>query len=338
MIAMKLIIQIPCYNEAGSLPVTLRELPREVPGFDAVEWLIIDDGSSDDTVQVARRCGVDHVVPLKRNKGLATGFLAGLDRCLALGADVIVNLDADNQYHAGDIPKLVKPIVDGQADVVIGVRPISDIAYFSPIKKLLQKFGSWVVRKASATEIEDAPSGYRAFSREAAMKINVFNSYTYTLETIIQAGQLKLDMTSVPIRVNGFLRESRLVRSIRSYVQRSILMILRASIIYSPFRFFMRVCGSLLLLAGISASFFLVRLLTSGQVHQPSLAIAAILAGAALLTTLIAVLGDLISTNRRLLEDIRFRVRKLEADGLGAFEDEAPLLRKPDLVKRSGAL
>src|SRR5690606_4864832 len=234
----KLIIQIPCFNEAGTLAIALSALPREVPGFDKVEWLIIDDGCTDNTVEVARANGVDHVVRHTRNQGLARGFMNGLQACLEHGADVIVNTDADNQYNADDIPLLTQPILDRRADIVVGARPIQTIQHFSPIKKLLQKLGSWVVRVASKTNIPDAPSGFRAISRAAARRLVVFSDYTYTLETIIQAGQKNMAITSVPIRVNGDLRPSRLVKSIPSYIQRSIVTIIRVFVIYRPFRFF----------------------------------------------------------------------------------------------------
>lgn len=219
---MKLIIQIPCYNEASTLAIALAELPRDVEGFDKVEWLIINDGCTDNTVEVAKDNGVDHVVNFPRNCGLAKAFLAGVDACLRLGADIIVNTDADNQYCAADIPKLVAPLLDGKAEIVIGARPINDIEHFSPIKKVLQRFGSRIVRITSNTDIPDAPSGFRAMSRNAAMQLHVFNQYTYTLETIIQAGQKGIVTTSVPIRTNADLRPSRLVKSISSYVRRSI--------------------------------------------------------------------------------------------------------------------
>ncbi|MGB5584186.1 MAG: glycosyltransferase family 2 protein, partial [Gammaproteobacteria bacterium] len=244
---MKLIIQIPCFNEAETLAITLADLPREVPGFDQVEWLIIDDGSTDDTVKVALDNGVDHVVRHPRNQGLAQGFMNGLDACLSHGADVIVNTDADNQYNAEDIPALVAPILEGKAEIVVGARPIKTIEHFSPAKKLLQKLGSWVVRAASQADIPDAPSGFRAMSRNAAQRLMVFNDYTYTLETIIQAGQKNMAITSVPIRVNEDLRPSRLVKSIPSYIKRSIGTIIRIFIIYRPFRFFVTI-GALLFL------------------------------------------------------------------------------------------
>lgn len=235
---MKLIIQIPCYNEEGTLAIALGALPREVPGFDTVEWLIIDDGSKDDTIKVAQESGVDHIVRHTRNEGLAKGFMNGLDACLRLGADVIVNTDADNQYNADDIPALTKPITDGEADLVVGARPIETIEHFSPVKKMLQKLGSWVVRVASRTDIPDAPSGFRAMSRKAAQQMMVFNEYTYTLETIIQAGQKNMAITSVPVRVNEDLRPSRLFKSIPSYIRRSVITIVRIFVVYRPFRFF----------------------------------------------------------------------------------------------------
>ena len=229
---MKLLIQIPCFNEAETLAIALAALPRVVAGFDTVEWLIIDDGSQDETVRVARENGVDHVISHTRNQGLAYGFMTGLDACLRLGADVIVNTDADNQYNADDIPALTAPILEHRADIVVGARPIDTIEHFSFVKKLLQKLGSWVVRVASKTDIPDAPSCFRAMSRAAAQRLIVFNDYTYTLETIIQAGQKNMAITSVPVRVNEDLRPSRLMKSIPSYIKRSIGTIIRIFIIF----------------------------------------------------------------------------------------------------------
>lgn len=303
---MKLIIQIPCYNEAGTLAIALAALPRRVLGFDSVEWLIIDDGSSDDTVRVAREHGVDHVVRHTRNQGLARAFMTGLDACLRLGADVIVNTDADNQYNADDIPALTKPILEHRADIVVGARPIEMIEHFSPVKKVLQKLGSWVVRVASKTDIPDAPSGFRAMSRTAAQRLMVFNDYTYTLETIIQAGQKNMAITSVPIRVNGDLRPSRLVKSIPSYIKRSIVTIIRIFIIYRPFRFFGSI-GVVLFSAGllIGLRFLWKYLGGEGEGHVQSLILAALLLGMGFQTLLIAVVADLLAANRKLLEDIR---------------------------------
>ena len=248
---MKLILQIPCFNEAETLPVTLACLPRSVPGFDRVEWLVVDDGSADSTAEVARRHGVDHVVRLPRNRGLARAFSCGIEASLGAGADVIVNLDADNQYDARDIPKLVAPILSGEAQLVVGSRSIETIGEFSPLKKLLQRLGSWVVRIASRTSVPDAPSGFRAMSRDAASQLNVFSDYTYTLETIIQAGQRGMAVSSVPVRTNAALRPSRLMKGIPSYVRRSILTIVRIFMTYRPFEFF-AIPGAISLLAGLA--------------------------------------------------------------------------------------
>lgn len=304
---MKLIIQIPCYNEAGTLAIALAALPREVAGFDSVEWLIIDDGSSDNTVEVAKANGVDHVVRHTRNQGLARGFMTGLDACLRLGADVIVNTDADNQYNADDIPALTTPILEGKADIVVGARPIEAIEHFSPAKKFLQKLGSWVVRVASKTDIPDAPSGFRAISRDAAQRLMVFNDYTYTLETIIQAGQKNMAITSVPIRVNGDLRPSRLVKSIPSYIKRSIVTIIRIFVIYRPFRFFGTI-GAVLFGAGflIGLRFFWHYLGGEGGGHIQSLILAGALLVMGVQTLLVAFLADLLAANRKLLEEVRF--------------------------------
>ena len=235
---MKLIIQIPCYNEAETLEIALNDLPKHIDGIDEIEYLIINDGSKDNTVEVAKSWGVNYVVNFKRNKGLAKGFMAGLNECLKQGADIIVNTDADNQYCGEDIEKIVRPILEGKADMVIGARPIDQTAHFSWLKKKLQHFGSWVVRKASNTDTPDAPSGFRAYSREAAMKMNVINEYTYTLETIVQAGRNKMAIMSVPIRTNGELRPSRLFHSMMGYVKKSMLTILRAYMMYRPLMFF----------------------------------------------------------------------------------------------------
>ncbi|MCX7107420.1 MAG: glycosyltransferase family 2 protein [Methylococcales bacterium] len=307
---MKLIIQIPCYNEAGTLAIALAALPRQVPGFDVVEWLIIDDGSVDETVKVARENGVDHVVRHTSNQGLARGFMNGLDACLRLGADVIVNTDADNQYNADDIPALTLPILEHRADIVVGARPIETIEHFSLVKKLLQKLGSWVVRVASNTDIPDAPSGFRAMSRNAAQRLMVFNDYTYTLETIIQAGQKNMAITSVPIRVNGDLRPSRLVKSIPSYIKRSIVTIVRIFIIYRPFKFFGTI-GAVLFTAGfvIGARFMWLYLHGLGEGHVQSLILASTLLAIGFQTLLVAFLADLLAANRKLMEDVRFRLK-----------------------------
>jgi len=307
---LKLIIQIPCFNEAETLAITLNALPREVYGFDSVEWLIIDDGSEDDTVKVALANGVDHVVNHTHNQGLAKGFMNGLDACLRLGADVIVNTDADNQYNADDIPALTAPILERKADIVVGARPIETIEHFSPVKKTLQKLGSWVVRVASKTDIPDAPSGFRAMSRAAAQHMMVFNDYTYTLETIIQAGQKNMAIMSVPIRVNHDLRPSRLVKSIPSYIRRSIVTIIRIFVIYRPFRFFGTI-GVVLFVAGflIGLRFLWNYLGGEGDGHIQSLILAGTLIIMGFVTFLVAFLADLLAANRKLLEDVRYSVR-----------------------------
>lgn len=310
---MKLIIQIPCYNEGGTLAIALNALPRKVEGFDCVEWLIIDDGSQDDTIEVAKANGVDHIVKHSGNKGLARAFMSGIDACLKFGADVIVNTDADNQYNADDIPKLVAPILQQQAEFVIGARPIETIEHFSPIKKCLQILGSWVVRVASKTNIPDAPSGFRAISRETAQKLIVFNDYTYTLETIIQAGQKDISVTSVPIRVNEELRPSRLVKSVPSYIRKSIITIIRIFVVYRPFRFF-GIIGMVLFSLGflIGLRFLFKYFEGEGSGNIQSLILASVLLGMGFQTLLIAFVADLLSANRKLLEDLRFKTALLQ--------------------------
>ncbi len=312
---MKLIIQIPCFNEAATLPITLKELPRQVPGFSAVEWLVINDGSTDSTEEIARECGVDHIISFTGNQGLARAFLAGLDAAVRLGADVIVNTDADNQYQAADIPLLTAPILAGEADIVVGTRPIDEITTFSPVKKFLQKAGSAVVRFVSRTDIPDAPSGFRAMTREAALRFNVFNDYTYTLETIIQAGQKGIAITSVPVRVNNTtMRPSRLVKSIPSYITKSLVTIVRIFVVYKAFRFFMSV-GLMLFGAGLIGGlrFLYYYLSGGGEGHVQSLIFASILLGIGFQTMLTAFLADLLAVNRRLMEDVQYRVKKLES-------------------------
>ena len=309
---VKLIIQIPCYNEEATLGVTLAELPQSLPGVDCVEWLIIDDGSLDRTVEVARACGVKHVVQFPYNQGLAKAFMAGVEASVRAGADIIVNTDADNQYCAADIPKLIVPILQGEADMVMGARPINDIPHFSPLKKRLQGFGSWVVRLASNTQIPDAPSGFRAFSREAALKFNVFNEYTYTLETIIQAGQRGMKVESVPVRTNGYLRPSRLVKSIPSYVQRSLFTILRIFMTYRPLRFFL-FAGSVPFSLGFLLGVRWLILYFGGtpRSHVPSLILAAILMLIGFQLWILGLIADLLAVNRKILEDNQLHFRRL---------------------------
>lgn len=312
---MKLIIQIPCYNEATTLPVTLEALPRQVEGFDRVEVLLIDDGSTDDSIEVARQHGVNHIVSLKKNQGLARVFMAGLEASVKCGADVIVNTDADNQYNAGDIPTLTRPIVEGKADMVIGVRPIKDIPHFSWLKKQMQHLGSWVVRKASATDIPDAPSGFRAFSREAAMQINVFNDYTYTLETIIQAGRKNMAITWVPVSVNVDLRPSRLIKSIPAYIKVSILTILRIFITYQPLKFFV-FFGTLSFSIGfiLGLRWLVYFLIGTERTRLPSLILTAILILTGVFFFFLGFVADLIAVNRKIAEENQYRLRKLESE------------------------
>lgn len=324
---MKVIIQIPCFNEEQSLPVALSKLPRHIEGVDEVEWLIIDDGSRDRTREVAREHGVDHIVGFPSNQGLARGFILGLRSCIERGADIIVNTDADDQYNADDIPALIAPILAGKAEVVIGERPISQIAHFSPIKKLLQKLGSGVVRTISRTDVRDAPSGFRAFSRHAAASLNVFSGYTYTLETIIQAGQKNMSIASVPVRVNRDLRPSRLVRSIPSYISRSIATMLRIVVVYRPFRFFATIAGVSFTAGFILGLRFLAYYLSGhGNGHVQSLILAATLMMIGVQTGLLAFVADLQSVNRRLLEELLVKERlKGSVEGLSpSLADKVP--------------
>lgn len=307
----KLIIQVPCYNEAGTLGIALACLPRTIPGVDVVEWLIIDDGSSDNTAEIAREAGVDHVIRHSHNMGLAVTFMTGINACLKEGADIIVNTDADNQYNADDIPALIEPILAGKAKYVIGTRPISDINHFSFIKKCLQKLGSWMVRTVSGTIVEDAPSGFRAIDREAALKLNVFSAYTYTIETIIQAGQKDIPIMCVPIRVNEELRPSRLVKSISSYVRRSIWTMIRIFVVYRPFKFFLTI-GSIFFLFGtlLGGRFLIHWLWGSGQGMLQSLILTSILIVMGTISFMMAFMSDLLAVNRRLLEELQYNQRK----------------------------
>ena len=313
---MKLIIQIPCFNEEAQLPVTLSRLPREIPGVDAVEWLIVDDGSTDRTVDVARERGVDHVVRLTNHKGLAAAFQAGLDAGLKLGADVIVNTDADNQYEGADVPKLVAPILRGEADMVVGDRQVSTIEHFSGPKKLLQRLGSWVVRQASQTDIPDTTSGFRAYNREAALSMQAVSKFTYTLETIIQAGKLLVAVDHVPIRTNPKTRESRLFPSTAAYVRRNALSIFRIYSQYQPLKVFW---GAALVM-GIPALAIFIRFLilfiesphSAARGHVQSLIAGAVLFIAAMLLLSLGVIGDLLDAQRTLSQRTFERVRRIE--------------------------
>lgn len=311
----KLIIQIPCYNEEKTLPVTLREIPRSIKGVDKVELLIIDDGSTDRTVQVARENGVDHVVKLTNNKGLAEGFLNGLDACLKLDADIIVNTDGDNQYNGADIEKLIEPIVKGKADIVVGNRQVDNIEHFSLLKKKLQHLGSWVVRQVSGTDIPDTTSGFRAFSRDAALKLNVVSRFSYTLETIIQAGKKNIAITHVPVGTNSKMRESRLFKSTYSYIKRSLATIIRIYTMYEPIKTFFLI-GGLIFSGGLILSlrylYFYFFTPFGGQGHIQSVILAAVLFIVGFQVMVIGLLSDIIAANRRLLEDTLYRVKKLE--------------------------
>lgn len=312
---MKLIIQIPCYNEAETLVIALNDLPKQIEGIDEIEYLIINDGSKDNTAQVAKEWGVHHVVDFRCNRGLAKGFMAGLDACLAAGADIIVNTDADNQYCGEDIEKLIAPILKGEADIVVGERPIDDIEHFSFIKKKLQHLGSWVVRKASKTNIPDAPSGFRAFSRDAAMRMNVVNDYTYTLETIVQAGRNRMAITSVPIRTNPELRESRLFHSMWGYVKKSILTILRAFMWYKPLYCFNLVAAVPTLIGlGVTIRFLIYYFTGRGNGHVQSLILACTLLIIGFITFVIGLLADVIAANRKILEDTQYHVKRMRYD------------------------
>ncbi len=311
---MKLIIQIPCFNEEQTLPLVLADLPRRVDGFDAVEWLIIDDGSTDRTIDVARAGGVDHIVRLTNNKGLAAGFQAGLDAALKLGADVIVNTDGDNQYSGLDIPKLVGPIMEGRADMVVGDREVHNIEHFSPLKKTLQKLGSWVVRQASSTEVPDTTSGFRAYNREAAIQLIVVSKFTYTLETIIQAGKLLVAVDHVPINTNPKTRESRLFPSMWAYVRRNSVSIFRIYSQYEPLKVFMTAAAVIGLIAfivwGRFAYFYVVA--NEGKGHVQSLILGAVLFNAAMVLAALGVMGDLMSAQRTMIQRTFERVRRIE--------------------------
>jgi glycosyltransferase involved in cell wall biosynthesis len=310
---MKLIIQIPCFNERETLRDTLADLPRAIDGVDSIEVLIIDDGSTDGTSELARELGVNHVVRFPQNRGLAKGFMAGIDACLRLGADVIVNTDADNQYCGADIPALIRPIVDGKADLVVGDRQVEQIDQFSKTKKKLQRFGSWVVRLASNTSVPDATSGFRAIGREAALRMFVASEFSYTLETIIQAGQAHFAVAAVPIRTNPKTRESRLFRSIPQYLRRSGSTILRIYTMYKPLKAFLYLASLLFLVGtGLGVRFLYYHLTEPKTGHVQSLILASVLLISAFLVGAVGLLADLVGANRKLLEDALSRLRRLE--------------------------
>ena len=313
---MKLIIQIPCLNEEDALPGTLAELPREMPGFDAVEWLVIDDGSTDRTVAVARAGGVDHVVRLTNNRGLAAAFQAGLDAGLKLGADVIVNTDADNQYRAADIDKLVGPILAGEADMVVGDRQVRGLAHFSRSKRVLQRLGSWVVRRASGTDVPDTTSGFRAYNREAALQLQVVSNFTYTLESLIQAGKMSVAIEDVPISPNPTERESRLAGSTSAYVRRNAYAIFRAYTLYEPLRVFMILAAVFGVLALAAWSPFLLDWIVNGDRtgHIQSLILGAVLMLAAVQMFALGIIGDALAGQRSIAQRVYERVRRLELE------------------------
>jgi glycosyltransferase involved in cell wall biosynthesis len=328
----KLVIQIPCLNEEESLPITLAELPRSVPGFDEVAVVVIDDGSTDRTVEVARQLGVHHIVSLGKRCGLARAFSAGMAKGLSLGADVIVNTDADNQYCGADIAKLVEPILRGEADLVVGARPIANIEHFSPLKKVLQFVGSALLRHVSQTRVADAPSGFRAYSREAALRVNVFSKFTYTMETLIQAGRQGLRVASVPIRVNAKLRESRLFSGMGTYIRRSVATMLRIYVLYSPLQFFLTLGTPLFLAgAGLMARWLYYYLYVNPHIQKiPSLILASVLILIGVQLLALGVIADLVSRNRTLLEELLYRERKRDPGaGLATFQMVPPGQPRP---------
>jgi glycosyltransferase involved in cell wall biosynthesis len=322
---LKLIVQIPCLNEEKTLPFTIRDLPKRIPGIDKVEYLIIDDGSTDRTIEIANRLGVHHIVSFPQNRGLAEAFKAGIDACLQLGADIIVNTDADNQYKGSDIPKLVAPLINKEYDMVIGNRQTDTIEHFSPIKKFFQKFGSWVVRTISRTDVPDTTSGFRAYTREAALRLNVVSEFTYTLETIIQAGHKNMAVGHVKIGTNGMLRESRLFKGIFNYMKRSANTIIRIYTMYRPLKVFV-LGGSMVFLGGsaIGIRFLIYYSLGNGEGHIQSLILAAVLMIIGFQMGLIGLVADLISNNRKLMEETLYRVKKIELEQSTPSEQPNP--------------
>lgn len=310
---MKLIVQIPCLNEEKTLPITVSDIPRQVEGIDEVEILVIDDGSTDRTVEAAQEAGVDHIVRFPKRKGLAKAFMAGIDACLRLGADIIVNTDADNQYEGSDIPKLIQPILEGKAEMVIGDRQVDTISHFSPMKKRLQKIGSWVVRQVSHTQVSDTTSGFRAYSREAALNINVLSWFSYTLETIIQAGSKDIAIENVTVGVNEQLRESRLSSSTGAYLRGSIPTIVRIYTMYQPLKVFFYI-GAMMFFSGffIGLRFLYFYFTAGGTGHIQSLILSSMLLIVGFQIVMIGLVADVISANRKLIEDVLLRAKKLE--------------------------
>lgn len=312
---MKLIIQIPCLNEETTLPQTLKDLPEKIEGVDSIEILVIDDGSTDKTVEVAKSLGVHHVLKLMNNKGLAKAFIAGINKALKLDADIIVNTDADNQYFGGDIARLIQPILRKEADIVVGDRQVETIRHFSPLKIFLQKFGSWAVRQLSGTLIPDATSGFRAYSRDAALQLNVVSDFTYTIETIISAGKKNLAITHVPVKTNKKLRESRLFPSIRVYLKRSLVTMLKVYSMHRPLRLFTLAGGASFFLGfAIGCRYLYFFFMGQTEGHIQSLILSAILLIVGFQIIMVGIAAELISVNRQLLEDIQVRIKKAEMD------------------------
>ncbi len=312
---MKLIVQIPCLNEEATLSQTVRNIPRTIEGIDEVAILVVDDGCTDRTAEVARMLGVDHIVSFNKTKGLAKTFSLGLDTSLKLGADIIVNMDGDNQYRGEDIPKLIKPVLEGKADIVVGNRQINTIKHFSLVKKVLQQLGSWVVRKFSDTSIKDTTSGFRAYSRDAALRLNIVSPFTYTLESIIQAGMKDINIVQIPICTNKPLRKSRLFKSIPSYIRRSIATIIRMYTMFQPLKVFISVGITFFTIGSCGVLRFMYYFFTAGGAgHVQSLVISSILIIIGFLLLMLGLIADIISFNRRLIEDILYRVRKIELD------------------------
>jgi len=312
---MRVVIQIPCYNEEATLPLTVRDLPTSLPGVDVVRWLVVDDGSTDRTVEVARGLGVHYVVRHPRNMGLAHAFLTGLEASLRAGGDIIVNTDADNQYRGEDIGRLIQPILDGQADIVVGDRGVGSAEHFSPLKRLLQRMGSRVVGLASGSTVPDATSGFRALSRRAALRAIVHSEYSYTLETLIQAGSRSMAVAYVPIQTNPQTRKSRLMRSLPEYLINSTATILRAYTMYRPLRVFLGIGGIMILLGiAIGLRFLFYYLSGQGMGHVQSLILASILTVVGFQVCLIGLMADLVGFNRKILEETLYRVRQLELD------------------------
>jgi len=310
---VKLIIQIPCYNEETTLPQTVHDLPRTLPGVDEIEYLVIDDGSTDRTAEVARQLGIHHIVRHPRNMGLARSFLTGLETALRAGANIIVNTDADNQYRGDDIANLIQPILEGRADIVVGDRGVGSVEYFSPLKRLLQRLGSWVVGLASGSTVPDATSGFRALSREAALRTIVYSEYSYTLETLIQAGSRRMTVAYVPVRTNPQTRQSRLMRSIPEYLINSMATILRTYTMYRPLRVFLAIGGVMVFIGtAIGMRFLFYYLNGRGMGHIQSLILAAILTIVGFQVCLIGLMADLVGFNRKMLEETLYRVRRLE--------------------------